>query len=252
MIIDHPLRLKRCFVALMLGMTLLCCAAIAAAEPPSTSPSVANLRPGLTPLKPTSYVYVPEGSVRGVPLIVLLHGAGGDARQFIEMFKDDADKRRVVLLSLQSAGRTWPQRAPGKRQPDVDNLDSLLRMLVARPLIDPGQTIILGFSDGASYALSVGLSHPNLFRTIVAFSPGYAFAPVVPDTTQRILIAHGRRDTVLPAANVRHMVKELEKAGYAPRVHWFNGRHEIDPDVLKAALDYALSPQARRSTRTPR
>lgn len=100
--------------------------------------------------------------------------------------------------------------------------------------------MLLGFSDGASHALSFGLARPKTFRAILAMSPGYAFAPRRPDPTQPIFIAHGRRDSVLPAANVREMIKGLEGAGYRPEVRWFNGGHRIDPAVLNAGLDFAL------------
>ena len=68
----------------------------------------------------------------------------------------------------------------------------------------------MGLSDGASYSLSIGMAYPDLFRTIVAFSPGYAFAPTRLDTKQRIFIAHSRRDPILPAENTREMVKGLK------------------------------------------
>ena len=100
----------------------------------------------------------------------------------------------------------------------------------------------MGFSDGASYALSVGMAYPDLFRTIVAFSPGYAFAPSRLDTKQRIFIAHSRRDPILPADNTREMVKGLKSAGFDPDVRWFNGGHEIDPALKNAAFDFALRP----------
>lgn len=226
--------------------------ALAAALMTSTSPVAAQgtadrLQPGITRLKPTSFVYLPKGVGHPVPLIVLLHGAGGSARSFLDLFRNDADARGAVLLSLQSSGRTWPARAPGDDDKDVDNLHQSLRVLLAGPLIDPRRIIVMGFSDGASYALSLGLAQPKLFRTIVALSPGYAFAPAQPDTTQRIFIAHGRRDQVLPPGNVRDMIEGLESAGYAPQVRWFNGRHEIDSSAKRDALDFALG-----ATRTPR
>ncbi|GAA4746747.1 hypothetical protein GCM10023264_10500 [Sphingomonas daechungensis] len=111
-----------------------------------------------------------------------------------------------------------------------------------KTLIAPERTVVMGFSDGASYALSVGMAYPKLFRTIVAFSPGYAFAPWNLDTTQRIFISHGRRHPILPADNTRRMVEGLERAGFEPEVHWFNGGHEIDPQLKKAAFDFALAP----------
>ncbi len=185
---------------------------------------------------------MPAGVRSPAQVVVLLHGSGGDAREFISDFRRDADARNLVLLSVQSDGRSWPQRAPRDDESDVVNIKSAIRNLSARTPIDPSDVTIMGFSDGASYALSVGMAYPDLFHTIVAFSPGYAFAPKELDTEQRIFIAHSRRDPILPAENTRRMVEGLERAGFAPEVHWFNGGHEIDPQLKKAAFDFALAP----------
>ena len=193
-------------------------------------------------IAPSAVAYVPATITGSAPLIVVLHGAGGDARYFLDQFKHDADRRGAILLSVQSSGRTWAQRKPTDDEADVANIRTAIADLTEKALIDKGRTTVLGFSDGASYALSIGMAYPGLFRTIVAFSPGYAFAPLNIDTEQRIFIAHSRRDPILPAANVRDMIKGLEAAGYSPEVHWFNGGHEIDPQLKNAALDFALAP----------
>lgn len=203
-----------------------------AAQPPGTVEHVT----------PRAWLYIPRSVAVPAPLIVLFHGAGGNARSFIDDFRRDADSRGAILLALQSEGHTWPQRAPNDDEADVANLKSALTQLPARVSFDGSRAIVAGFSDGASYALSIGLAYPDLFRSIVALSPGYAFAPSRPDTEQKIFITHSRRDPVLPAANVREMIRGLEKAGYSPEVRWFNGGHEIDPDLKKAALDFTLAP----------
>jgi predicted esterase len=204
-------------------------------------PAAARMPAIVQEVTPRAFAYVPADVTGPVPLIVLLHGAGGDARNFLNQFKREADARGVILISIQSNGRTWAQRKPKDGEADVANIKAAIIALSAKAPFEPGRTTVLGFSDGASYALSVGMAYPELFRTIVAFSPGYAFAPSNLDTQQRIFIAHSRRDPILPVENTRQMVKGLESAGFAPEVHWFNGGHEIDPELKKAAFDFALA-----------
>ena len=206
------------------------------------SPATARSPAIVQHIAPSAFAYVPATITGPAPLIVVLHGAGGDARYFLGQFKHDADRRGAILLSVQSSERTWAQRKPSDGEADVANIKAAIAELTAEAPIDRGRTTVMGFSDGASYALSIGMAYPGLFRTIVAFSPGYAFAPSNIDTEQRIFIAHSRRDPILPAANVRDMIKGLESAGYSPEVHWFNGGHEIDPQLKNAALDFALAP----------
>jgi len=191
---------------------------------------------------PKAIAYIPEAVTAPAPVIVLLHGAGGSARSFAQEFKPEVEARGAILLSVQSAGQTWALRKPTAKEPDVVNIRAAIDGLRATTRVDPKRITVMGFSDGASYALSVGLAYPDLFPSIVAFSPGYALAPRRLDTEQRIFIAHGRRDRVLPADNAREIIKGLEAAGFDPEVHWFNGGHEIDPRLKQAGIDFALSP----------
>ena len=118
-------------------------------------------------------VYVPESVSPGkaAPLVVHLHGAGGDARQMVPLLEEQADARGLVLLAPDSRGRTWDVilREYG---PDVAFLDRALEQVFARHAVDPKRLAIGGFSDGASYALSLGLINGTLFTHVLAFSPG--------------------------------------------------------------------------------
>jgi len=208
------------------------------APPPATEQGLSS---GITRLTDAALVYRPAHVTAPSGVIILLHGAGGRADQFLREFTRLADERGVLLLALQSDAGSWPRRAQEvTRGPDAANFNEALAALTARTPVDLTRVVLLGFSDGASHALSLGLARPKTFRAIVAMSPGYAFAPGRPDPTQPIFIAHGRRDTVLPAENVREMIRGLEGAGYRPEVRWFNGGHRIDPDLLDAGLDFAL------------
>src|SRR3712207_7974813 len=50
-----------------------------------------------------------------------------------------------------------------------------------------------GFSDGASYALSLGIPNGDLFTHLVAFSPGFA-APDGQRGHPRVFVGHGVDD----------------------------------------------------------
>src|SRR5205085_1473653 len=52
-----------------------------------------------------------------------------------------------------------------------------------------------GFSDGASYALSLGLGNGDLAEALIAFSPGFA-APSAAVGRPRVWISHGRADVL--------------------------------------------------------
>lgn len=78
----------------------------------------------------------------------------------------------MILLSPQSQSSSWDV-IRGGYGPDIQVLDKALNSVFERYTIDPQKCGIGGFSDGASYALSVGTTNGNLFTHIVAFSPGF-------------------------------------------------------------------------------
>ena len=141
---------------------------------------------------------VPKSLARSeaAPLLVMLHGAGASSSDAMPMVRDVSDRHGVVVLAPDSRDRTWDMllRAYG---PDVAFLDRALDGVFARHAIDPGRIAIAGFSDGASYALSLGIINGALFRDIFAFSPGFA-APTRTENSPRIFLCHGREDRVLP------------------------------------------------------
>ena len=168
-------------------------------------------------------------------LVLMLHGAGGDSRQALERLREHADAERLILLAPKSLGSTWDVLL-GAYGPDVDLIDRLLRWAFDRFPVDPAAVVIDGFSDGASYALSLGLANGDLFTHVMAFSPGFMAPPELVGRP-RIFISHGTRDRVLPiGVTSRRLVPRLQRGGYDVRYHGFSGGHEVPDEVLRDAL----------------
>ena len=91
-----------------------------------------------------------------LPLVVMLHGAGGSADRFLQRFGTMPDAAGVPVLFVDSRGQTW-DGIRGGFGPDVDFLDRALEKVFGLVAVDPKRLAIGGFSDGATYALSVGL-----------------------------------------------------------------------------------------------
>jgi predicted esterase len=78
----------------------------------------------------------------------------------------------LPMLFVDSRGQTW-DGIRGGFGPDVDFLDGALEKVFGMVAVDPNRLALGGFSDGATYALSLGLVNGDLFPRIVAFSPGF-------------------------------------------------------------------------------
>lgn len=189
-----------------------------------------------------------------LPLVVLLHGASGRSASFLESLASVIDFLPAVILAPDSAGRTWdalstePQtlldmvsarrRFAGFGQ-DVRFLNNALEYVFANVAVDPERIAIGGFSDGATYALSLGLMNGDLVKKVVAFSPGFTL-----DGLRRgrpaVFISHGRADRILPIDRCsRRIVREL-KGEYDVTYREFEGGHRVPEDIAREALAWAV------------
>ncbi len=216
-----------------------------AAEPPGEAPPVGLRRLGLDALARGDHLlYVPAGYWLGnlAPLVVLLHGAGANSRDIMPYLRDLADAAGLILLAPTSREYTWDVIVGGYG-PDVEGIDRALEGVFSRYAVDPGRIAVGGFSDGASYALSLGITNGDLFGHVLAFSPGF-MAPAAQVGSPRVFISHGAHDTVLPVDRCsRRIVPELERAGYDVRYREFEGGHAVPPEIGREAVDWFTAGQ---------
>jgi phospholipase/carboxylesterase len=186
-------------------------------------------------------IYVPDGLTGPAPLFVLLHGATGSAAGITrrtDAFKL-ADELKMVILAPDSRERTWDM-VRGQYGPDVAFLDKALAKVFERVPIDRKRVAVGGFSDGASYAIGLGLQNGDLFTHVAAFSPGFYVANQRRGRAQ-FWVSHGRRDEILPIDTCsRRIVPELEAAGYLVRYREFDGPHTVPPELARAAFEWIV------------
>jgi predicted esterase len=222
-------------------------------EPNTGPPSDPRLtaRPGSPTLPHTSglstlgtlgggIMYVPASYSPGTPapLFVGLHGAGGKGSDWAS-YHARAEARGMVLVAPNSRSNTW-DIVNGAFGPDVAYLDFALRRTFERCRIDPARIALAGFSDGASYALSLGVANGDLFSHLVAYSPGFwAYDELVGKPP--VYIAHGTQDAVLPVGVTRdRIVPGMRRAGYDVTYEEFEGGHTVPAAISEAALDWFL------------
>lgn len=187
------------------------------------------------------YVYAPRSceASRATPLVVFFHGAGGEAGQG-DMLLPVADELGFVLLSIDARSSTWDV-IRSDFGVDVAFLDRALHETFARHFIDETRVTVSGFSDGASYALSVGLTNGDLVDNIVAFSPGF-MAPGELRDRPRVFLSHGDDDRVLPVDRCsRRLVSKLRTAGYDVTYDEFKGPHTVPAEIALRGMRWALT-----------
>ena len=171
-----------------------------------------------------------------MPLVVMLHGAGQSARTVSFTFPL-AEELGIVILAPDSRSSTW-DAISGDFGSDVTFIDRALRYTFERVKVNPAQLAIGGFSDGASYALSLGLANGDLFTHVIAFSPGF-ITPAPPAGRPPVFVSHGTRDQVLPIdATSRRIVPRLKSAGYTVIYREFEGPHSAPVPIAREAFEW--------------
>lgn len=163
--------------------------------------------------------YVPERyePSRAWPLVVALHGGGGNGRDFVWTWLREARSRGYLLLAPSSQASTWSFLGP-----DLDSvrLRALIAWLGERWRIDGGRVLLTGLSDGGTYALYCGLAAGAPFRALAPGAGVFHPANLTNGNLARahgmpVYLIHGARDWMFPVALARQGAKLLEGAGAA-------------------------------------
>lgn len=175
-----------------------------------------------------------------MPLLLLLHGAGGAGDRMLARVSAYTDEAGIAVLSPSSGNSTW-DAIRGDFDFDVAMIDKALTKVFDEFPIDPKRVIVGGFSDGASYALSLGLINGDLFKKVLAFSPGF-IVPGEPRDRAKIFISHGTEDQILPFERCgKRLAGELKGRGYDVTFRDFGGGHEIPPSIGREGMAWAVT-----------
>ncbi len=195
--------------------------------------------PGIVPPR-DGILYLPSShtTTEPIPLLVLLHGAGGSASNWFGSYLQRAELHQFAMLAVDSRDYTWDLFSRGDFGEDVRFMDRALTWTFDRVRVDSQRVALVGFSDGASYALSLGLSNGELFSRLVAYS-GCIVESKHLRGKPRIFAAHGVEDDVLPIVPCsRTYVSTLLQKGYSVEYQEFEGGREVPDAVSTAALSW--------------
>lgn len=178
------------------------------------------------------------------PLIVALHGMGGNANFIVrERLVDLAEEGGYVVVGPMGYNEVgWygsPVIAFGDGGPDPDNLAELSELDVLNVAamatsefnIDPNRQYLMGHSMGGAGALFLGQKHADRWAAIAAIAPA-AFmmqsvqedilAPIK-DAGVPVMITEGAEDNVVPPDSVRTWAAALERMGIEHKYYEMEG-----------------------------
>jgi phospholipase/carboxylesterase len=184
------------------------------------------------------------------PMIVCLHGRGADMHDLAGL-APAIDQRGYLYICPNApvtiaigpgyTGQAWyePGAAPSPAAMEraLTALDGIIRDVFAQHQVSAGQALLLGFSQGGAMTYRYGMLRPEMFAGLVILSGALrdpeALLPHLPvKRAQRIFVAHGTHDAVVPVELSRNAVAFLEAQGYQPLYREYPIGHEITQEVL--------------------
>lgn len=197
----------------------------------------------------------PEVASRHPPLLVLLHGIGADELDLLPLA--EALDPRLLAVSLRGPheaepmGYAWyaldwsatpPRPDLAQAERSREEVAATLEDVASRTGADPARTFLFGFSQGATMAIAVALTRPELARGVILHSgrmlQGIERRAAPPERLGRLeaLILHGIHDDVLPVERGREMRDALARI-LGPRLEYreHEAGHFVTPDSIADA-----------------
>lgn len=160
-------------------------------------------------------IFVPASydGTKPYPLIVALHGMGGDESSYFDLygrgaFKVEAERRGYIVACPK--GRQPTSMYLGTAQKDV--LDVLAEVGRAYR-VDPDRIYLTGHSMGGYGTWSVAMAHPELFAAIAPISGGGNPSGLTKIAQIPELVVHGDNDKTVSVEESRRMVAAAKSAG---------------------------------------
>jgi len=185
----------------------------------------------------------------GAPVLLLLHGTGGDENDLIPLARMIAPQAATLSVrgnvSERGAPRFFRRLAEGVFDLDdlrirTDELAQFIKAAAAEYGFAADSVNALGFSNGANIAASLLLSHPAalgggiLLRAMVPFEP-----TLVPNLEGKsVLMSQGRTDPLIPGVAAERLAGLLRHGGAQVDLAWQPGGHEIGRGDVIAAQEW--------------
>ncbi len=200
---------------------------------------------------------------KSYPLLIGMHGMGGNSEGFISHY-DKLDDPQVIYVTPEGQyplsmhmGPQWHRRAwsitqVGKKA--WQSADKMVGDYILNTIkkvsgeYKVSDVYIMGFSQGAVYAYTIGLQNPDKVKGVIGFS-GYLMDPagnnsilseedIMTGKDVRLYIAHGVDDAAIKVETARQLKTMFEEQGFDLTYTEFEGHHGIKADVFNDAVKW--------------
>ncbi len=197
----------------------------------------------------TCYVHLPPGydGSRAVPLVLALHGMGGDGRGMARLthFNAIADQGGFIVAYPDGIRRRWsfgPLPLLGGLD-DVGFIAALIAALSSDLFIDQARVYVLGMSNGGGLVDLLICRRADLFAACAIVSATIASVMTHicrPSRPVSVLMIHGTHDPLVPfEGGRRRRGRQILLSAPATAQHWARLAGCVEGPVVNYLPDYA-------------
>lgn len=149
-------------------------------------------------------------SAERFPLVLVLHGRGGRGEEYLQVWKSEADRRRVMVAA--------PTRTRGYTDDpaDLDEFYQWVEDVSRRYPVDRERVFLAGTSAGALIARWLAVNRPSFWRGVILIASPTAeswTSRIEPSGFPPVLFVHGEKDDQFPIEEIRRHVAILKAEG---------------------------------------
>jgi phospholipase/carboxylesterase len=191
------------------------------------------------------------------PLLILLHGVGGNQEDLFSFANQLPDKYLVISAQapIQLGGKrsAWYQVDFSTGKPIFNfEQEQISRKIIIRFIeelkekyaVDSNEVYLCGFSQGAIMSYSVALTRPDLVKGIACMS-GRLLEEIKPQIVVKekishlkVYISHGSTDNTLPIQYAINANSFLQTLGLSPTLKQYDAGHIINNEMLNDLLNW--------------
>jgi predicted esterase len=173
-------------------------------------------------------LYIPSkyDGKQDVPLVVALHGTGGDENSMFEVYRSNVLQQSAEQFGYLVVCPKGREPASMYREAAEQDVMDVITEVRRQFRVDGKRIYLMGHSMGAYGTWSIAMNHPDMFAALAPVSGGGD--PAGLEKIRRIpeFVVHGAADTVVPVKNSRAMVEAAQKLGIELRYKEIvNGDH---------------------------
>ncbi|MHA3048265.1 CE1 family esterase [Acinetobacter sp. ANC 4641] len=162
------------------------------------------------------YLVLDTHRQKPVPLVIVLHGGGGNAVRMLQRWQTVAQRKGLIVVAPNAEKATWNALgccgdAQQKQSADVAFIQAVLKQVGQQTSVDRHRIYVVGFSNGGMLTYQL-IAQQTPFAAAAVVSAAMFSGQSQPQTAIPLLIVHGMQDQVVPIQGGKSQVRFVARA----------------------------------------